>query len=135
MLWKKTPDNSKSDQKVKFKFRAITILSVIPPLYCAVLLGINEYKSIFTIEKWLNNQTERVYMVDDFLNKYNLNGLTIDEVKTLLGAPTKTSYFQEDNNIVYYLGNERGLISIDSEWLVIDFDDIKEVVKYEVVRD
>lgn len=32
-------------------------------------------------------------MVDDLLKKYDLNGMTIDEVKTLLGAPTETSYF------------------------------------------
>lgn len=40
----------------------------------------------------------------------------------LLGDETNTDYFKEVNNIVYYLGDERGFISIDSEWLVIMFD-------------
>ena len=40
----------------------------------------------------------------------------------LLGDATNTDYFKEDNNVVYYLGDERGFISIDSEWLVITFD-------------
>ncbi|MFO1446128.1 outer membrane protein assembly factor BamE [Bacillus sp. Bva_UNVM-123] len=135
ILWKNTTVQLKSERKVKRKFRAITILSIVPPLYCTVLLGMNEYKSYFSVEKWLSNQTERVYIVDDLFKKYNLNGMTIDEVTTLLGEPTETSYFKHDDNIVYYLGNERGLISIDSEWLVINFDDSNKVIKYAVVRD
>lgn len=135
ILWKKTTNHLKSSRKVKLKFSAITILSIVPPLYCTILLGINESKSNFSVEKWLNAPTERVYMVDDLLKKHNLNGMAMDEVTILLGIPTETSYFQEDNNIVYYLGNERGLISIDSEWLVIDFDDSQNVVNYKVVTD
>ena len=135
ILRKKSGDYLNSQRTKKFILNTITILSIVPPLYCTVLLGINEYKSHFSVEKWLNAQTERVYMVDDFLKKYHLNGMTIDDVEALLGAPTETSYFKNDSNIVYYLGNERGLISIDSEWLVIDFDDSKKVVSYEVVTD
>ena len=134
-LWKRTDKHVKSDWKIKIKFSAIAILSLIPPLYCTVLLGINEYNSYFSVEKWLNNETERVHMVDNLLKKYELNGMAMDEVTTLLGEPTGSPYFETDNNIVYYLGNERGLISIDSEWLVIDFDDNEKVVKYEIARD
>ena len=32
-------------------------------------------------------------------------------------------YFNEKDRFVYYLGPERGLISIDSEWLILDFAD------------
>jgi len=116
------------------KFKAITVLSLVPPLYCAVLLGINEYKSIFTVEKWMNDETERVYIVNDLLNKYKLNGMTMDEVTTLLGTPIESSKFQDDNKIEYNLGNERGFISIDTESLIIEFDDSKKVVNYSVVR-
>lgn len=71
-------------------------------------------------------------MVDDMLGKYKLVGQTKEEVVELLGNETNTEYFKEVSNFVYYLGDERGLISIDSEWLVITFDnDIAVEVKIE----
>lgn len=36
---------------------------------------------------------------------------------------TETSYSDAPNRSVYYLGNERGFISIDSEWLVFDYNE------------
>ena len=120
---------------MKNKFKIITTIGSVPPLLCAVILGLNEYKSSFTAEKWLNGDTEKVYMVDDLLNDYDIKEMTKDEVISLLGTPTTTEYFKVDNNIVYYLGNERGLISIDSEWLVIDFDESEKVSKYEIITD
>jgi outer membrane protein assembly factor BamE (lipoprotein component of BamABCDE complex) len=74
-------------------------------------------------------------MVDDLLNEYKLVGKTKDGVSTLLGTPTATEYFKNENNIVYYLGDERGLISIDSEWLVISFNSNQKVIKYEIHTD
>ncbi|UHA58640.1 outer membrane protein assembly factor BamE [Metabacillus litoralis] len=79
--------------------------------------------------------SERVYIVDDLLSTYNLKGMTKREVITLLGPPTDTEYFKNEKNIVYYLGDERGVISIDSEWLVIDFDKHEKVTDYVVRTD
>ena len=135
VIWKYTDTKLRSDRKVKNKFKIITTIGSVPPLLCAVILGLNEYKSSFTAEKWLNSETEKVYMVDDLLNDYDIKEMTKDEVIFLLGTPTTTEYFKDDNNIVYYLGNERGLISIDSEWLVIDFDESEKVSKYEIITD
>ena len=100
-----------------------------------VILGINEYQSTFTTEKWLNSDQGKVYMVDDLLTDYSLSGMTRAEVISLLGTPTETEYFKSDQNMVYYLGNERGFIPIDSEWLVIDFDDNERVHTYQVLTD
>jgi outer membrane protein assembly factor BamE (lipoprotein component of BamABCDE complex) len=83
----------------------------------------------------LNYPAERVCMVDDLLNEYKLVGKTKDGVSTLLGTPTATEYFKNENNIVYYLGDERELISIDSEWLVISFNSNQKVIKYEIHTD
>lgn len=58
-----------------------------------------------------------------------------EEVFELLGEPTETAYFKEPNNIVYYLGPERGFMSIDSEWLVIWLDEQDRVVEYKILRD
>ena len=48
--------------------------------------------------------------------------------------PDKTEYFKEWD-LVYWLGPERGFISIDSEWLVFRFDGQKKVTDYKIMRD
>jgi outer membrane protein assembly factor BamE (lipoprotein component of BamABCDE complex) len=100
-----------------------------------VLLGVNESDSRFTTERWLNDDEGRVYLVDDLINEHELIGMTKDEVFTLLGSPTETEYFKEEDNVVYYLGDERGIIRIDSEWLVIWFDGSDKAMKYELRTD
>lgn len=132
-LWIGTGDHLQSSRKRKNLL--ITIIGWILPLSCAVLLGINEYKSHFTTEKWLNNESSRVYMVDDLLERYDFNEMTKVEVTKLLGTPPETNYFKEFDNIVYYLGDERGLISIDSEWLIVEFYENQKVKAYGIVRD
>ncbi len=125
----------KNDRKAKQNLNFIIIMGTIPFIVCTVMLGINEYKTNFTTKKWVGSMSERVYIVDDLLSTYNLKGMTKSEVITLLGPPTDTEYFKNEKNIVYYLGDERGIISIDSEWLVIDFDKHEKVTDYVVRTD
>jgi len=134
-LSKKTDSYGKQAKKLKTKLTVITILSSMTLLFCIVVLGVNEYHSHFTTEKWLHNESKRVYMVDDLLNDHELKEKTKADVIRLLGLPTETDYFKEDHNIVYYLGNERGLISIDSEWLVINFNNQEKVTSYKILAD
>lgn len=133
--WKRADSNAKKDKKKRKSFTTILTLGSLLPVFCLVILSVNEYKSNFTTEKWIESDTEKGYMVDDLLQKYDLKDMTREEIISLLGTPTDTEYFKEDKNIVYYLGNERGLISIDSEWLVVDFDDSMKVTDYKVVTD
>ncbi|WP_331698091.1 outer membrane protein assembly factor BamE [Paenibacillus sp. IITD108] len=134
-LWKASENDFRSSRKGKNIFTGILIIGSILPLCCGVILGINEYRSNFTIEKWLNNQHSRVYIVDNLLKKYDFEQMTKDEVTKLLGTPPETNYFKGEDNIVYYLGDERGLISIDSEWLIFEFDENENVKSYEVRSD
>lgn len=127
--------NVKSERKTKNKLMLIAMIGSMPTIVCMVMLGINEYKSSFNTERWLSSISERVYMVDDLLSSNDLKGKSKSEVFELLGTPTETEYFRTETNIVYYLGNERGLIPIDSEWLVIDFDEGERVVNYSVRTD
>ncbi|WP_337661350.1 hypothetical protein [Erythrobacter sp. Alg231-14] len=76
----------------------------------------------------------RVQMIDHLLWSGQLNGLTKPQVIYLLGPETETSYFSEFD-FVYSLGPERGFFSIDSEWLVINFDENGVVSTYQIVRD
>lgn len=88
----------------------------------------------FSTEQWVDYPQERVGIVDNLLKKYQLLGITREEVILLLGEETETDYFKTENNMVYYLGQERSLISIDSEWLVLEFQN-DCVTEVNIVRD
>ena len=74
-------------------------------------------------------------MVDDLLEKHEIVGMYRNEIIELLGEPSDTEYFKESDNIVYWLGTERGLVRIDSEWLVIWFDDKDIAIDVKIMRD
>jgi hypothetical protein len=76
----------------------------------------------------------RIRMVNDLISSHRLDHLRRPEVERLLGPKTNTSKFK-NHDLVYWLGPERGFISIDSEWLVINFDSEGIVKEYTVVRD
>ena len=81
------------------------------------------------------NQDEiRIRMVDSLLRRHNLVGMSRGEVTALIGEPDNTSYFRE-YDMVYRLGNERGFISIDSEWLVLRLNTNQVVTEDRIVRD
>jgi hypothetical protein len=127
--------SNQGDRMTKSNFIGIMVVASIMPLCCGILLGINEYKSRFHMDRWLNDESSRVLMVDNLLEKYDFAEMPKNEVTELLGAATPTHYFKKKDNIVYYLGNERGIISIDSEWLIFKFDENEKVTSYEVKTD
>ena len=91
----------------------------------------------FDSSLWGNSQTPasvRLRMADDLVENKKLIGLTRQEVVARLGEPPKTEYFKEFD-LVYYLGPERGFISIDSEWLVLKLGPDGRVVRATIVRD
>ena len=63
-----------------------------------------------------------------------LDGKTRIQVTEMLGEPPKTDYFTEWE-MVYWLGPERGFMSIDSEWLLIKFTSDAIVSEYRLARD
>ena len=76
----------------------------------------------------------RLRMVDDLLARRLLDGRTRDEVRALLGPADSTPYFR-DWDFVYWLGPERGYLSIDSEWLGVRFDADGRVLETRLLRD
>ena len=76
----------------------------------------------------------RIRMIDDLLKKYSFQGMSREEVANILGEPDKTEYFKEWD-MVYWLGPERSLISIDSEWFVLRLNEKKEVTEYRIGTD
>jgi hypothetical protein len=63
----------------------------------------------------------RLRMVDDLLHRYNLVGMSRAKIVDLLGEPSSNESKQTSSEYIYYLGPERGFISIDDEWLDIKF--------------
>ncbi len=94
----------------------------------------------FNKELWTENTEEakdlspRQKMLQDVVNK--LDGKSKQEVIALLGKPNDIGYFSEnDQEFVYYLGGERNFISIDSEWLLVEFDKNGKFEKYFIHND
>ncbi len=92
----------------------------------------------FDADGWKQSEevegSPRLAMVDSLIESRKLEGKTQDEILALLGPPTDTSYFT-DWDAVYWLGPERGWLRLDSEWLVLRFDDKGRVFEYQLVRD
>lgn len=92
----------------------------------------------FDSETWQSAQSRsndiRVRMVDDLLRRYSFQGMTRNQVTAIIGEPDKTEYFR-NCDLVYWLGPERGFISIDSEWLVFRLDGDKKVAECRVLSD
>ena len=107
----------------------IKIINLAVFLFFALLAAaafIHLKSKTFSAEKWRKAPGERVNIADSLLSKHDLIGMTEDEITALLGENDNDSgYFLKDGRYVYYLGPERGLFSIDSEWLLIDFSDGK----------
>ena len=70
-------------------------------------------------------------MVDDLLERHQLEGMSRAEVIRLIGPPDTSDLFPEFD-LVYWLGPERGLIGIDSEFLVVKLDTAKRVTSVEL---
>jgi hypothetical protein len=79
-------------------------------------------------------QGARLGMADSLVAHRTLLGKTRSEVVELLGEPPPTEYFR-DWDLVYWLGPERGFISIDSEWLVLRLAEDGRVQENRIVRD
>jgi len=73
-------------------------------------------------------------MADWLVQRRRLIGMSRAEVISTLGEPTVTSHFRK-YDLVYVLGNERGWMSIDSEWLLMRLDDAGRVSAAEIARD
>ena len=92
----------------------------------------------FDSQKWKQAERSgeyiRLRMIEALMISGRLDGARRSEVISLLGPPDETDYFSKWD-FVYWLGPERGLIGIDSEWLVIRFGPTDIVSDYRVVRD
>ena len=73
-------------------------------------------------------------MAEGLVSSGALIGKSRDEIVGLLGPPPSTDKFR-DHDLVYWLCPDRGLWGIDSEWLVMDFDEAGVVADADVIED
>lgn len=85
-----------------------------------------------TVER--SDDYSRLEMVDALIWSGRLDGLTRGQVVRLLGPDCECAYFKEWD-LVYWLGPERSVISLDSEWLVIRFGPDGRTSEYTLVTD
>ena len=114
------------DEARKLKRINYTALGIVAALLLAFLAGclIARERRSFRTEKWISDPENRTRIVDDLLSDYELVGMTEEEIRALLGGhDNESGYFLQEDRLGYWLGPERGWISIDSEWLVLDFAD------------
>lgn len=113
--------------------KIIIVISLVFIIFISNTMLNKYYYSKFTPSKWLNNESKRVLMVDDMLENYKIKKMNKTDILDLLGKPTIIE--KMNNNIMYYLGDERSFVSVDSELLVVYFNEKDECIKYEIITD
>ncbi len=106
----------------------------------SLIFQVEEYagRTSFDSTAWQSLEAQkphiRLSMVDDLMRRYELKGMPAEAVVGLLGPSDNTDKFS-DWDYVYWLGPERGMFRIDSEWLVLRLTNDGTVAEARVVRD
>jgi hypothetical protein len=110
-------------------------------LYASPIIESYRHGMPFESEKWKARSHDdgvwwptRLRMADDLVRRRILDGRPRGEVEQLLGPRDETRKFGAWH-LVYYLGPERSLFSVDSEWLVVRLNGRGVVDDYRIVRD
>lgn len=117
---------------MKTKDKAIVGILVV---LIVVLLGnhlINGEKEKFTTEKWINYSGDsRQVILEDFINRTSVTGMTKEELHDLLGDADTAGM----DTWIYYVGVPQGMFAKgeEAEYLVFTFDDEELVEKLENV--
>lgn len=127
---------------VVFCLIAVVVVPILVGLFIVGKTYVLEYftRIEFSQVVWANTAVvykqpyPRIKMINDLLLKFPLKGKTRAEVISLLGKPEAKSYFK-NYDLVYWLGPERGFISIDSEWLLIKINKQDVVDEYSIATD
>ena len=111
---------------IKLPKKKIILLSTILALVLLavfVFLYTNMLKT-FSIERWNENVYQRERMLDDFLEKYDLTGMSYDEVMSILG----TNEFDGNKYLI-------GKSYVGPTFFSITFDDDNRVKSYGIIVD
>jgi len=107
---------------------AYFLWSLVPPLPLRSF-DAGQWRSVVRSDDY-----SRQEMVGSLIWNDRLEGMTREELEALLGPDCDCAYF-DDWDLVYCLGPERSWLSLDSEWLVIRFDETGRFAEYALVTD
>ena len=85
-------------------------------------IAVNRYIQTFSTQKWIQYKYERKLMLNDLNQKIELIGMTVTDIKNLLGVPDAES----DHDIEYVIDSGW----VDPEMLVLRFEEQKVVEVY-----
>ena len=135
--------SSYSGAAATFKWRRVlSLVALILAVGLSTLVAISYWetrplpfdRAVWSAETEDIEDCRRHRMADWLVKKRRLIGMSRADVISTLGEPTVTSHFRE-YDLVYVLGNERGWMSIDSEWLLMRLDAAGRVSAVEMARD
>jgi hypothetical protein len=124
------------------RYKGFLIVWTVVFVGLLVYAGVHsDHPTAFDSSKWKARALDtdpmwptRLRMVDDLLTRGLLMQKTRVQVEEVLGPGAATQRFK-DWDLVYELGPERGYIRIDSEWLVIRFDEHLLVAEARILSD
>ena len=128
------------NSKKKRKFRVIHLFLIL--LGAFIMVNWYYWQQAFSIPfakaSWFagindsERPTVRQRMLEDIQSRLVQPGMARTEIITALGNSDTDEYFRE-HDLVYWIGPDPSYI--DSEWLVIDFDEEDKLVSTAVVID
>lgn len=78
----------------------------------------------FTTRRWVEEPEARGNLVSSLLARYELVGMTREEVLALLGGDSgPDGYGKTEHNLSYCLGLEGQFFPIDDRWLILELED------------
>lgn len=94
-------------------------------VYAAAAFGtqawVSRYLSDFTPEKWVRYPSQRICMISDMAEEYELIGMTKEEARTLFGMEdTPYADTNKEDMLEYYIGS--GALSVDPTMMTIVFE-------------
>lgn len=108
----------------RHKKRLVILLALL------LLLGgigtANWYRHLFTPNRWQQKPEQRQYMLESLEHKYQLVGMSREEVISLLGEPEEaqtgfkgdSAYYPSESTLVYYIGCDP-VFRADMQWLIL----------------
>ncbi|MBE5911829.1 hypothetical protein [Pseudobutyrivibrio sp.] len=118
---------------MNFQIRKTIYWGFVICVLVTILLGCGNNESVqqeFSVEKWQKASNEdRYLMIEDLQEKYELLGMTDDQIKELLGEQSLTYDPDKDgDNGNYYLGYDIRYDEFEGdEVLLIKFEDYKVI--------
>lgn len=81
-----------------------------------------------------SDDSTRLAMLDDLLQRHHLVGMSRSELESLLGEPTQQ--FDEQHRVsTYFLGTKSRTFGFTLFFLVVEFDDTDQVSNVRIVED